>query len=116
LEGYDSVKTDDWRSPFIGQTVEDAVAWVRAIPKPGKEVTRTFCAVLQRGVFEESGNVLICKTPNEAVGRAEIQTIPCSAGKIGSFHLAFVRGEWADCYGEQRLSVVDDTGRNREVL
>lgn len=102
LSGYGSVEAD-WRSSFIGQTVEDAIAWIRAIPKPGKVTTRTFCAVIKRELFEKSGDVLICKTPNEAVGRTEIETIPCSASAIGTFYHGFPRDAWALQYGDQML-------------
>lgn len=51
----------DWRSPFIGKTVTDVVAFMRGAPKPPKVLNKRFCAVLTK---ESLGDrcALICKS------------------------------------------------------
>ena len=51
----------DWKSPFIGKSIEDAANFVRNTPKPPKPLNRTWFAVLQKELFKESRELLICK-------------------------------------------------------
>lgn len=86
-----------WKTPFNGKTVQDAVAWMRGIPKP-KPVNRKYCAVLTKDSYEngvhKAGDVFICKWLEDA----ELQTIRWAANDIGTFHAAFEREMWDEYY------------------
>lgn len=85
-----------WRSPFVGKTVQDAVDWMRSIPKPPKPINKTFCAAVKKDLYEERGKALICKWVEDA----EPQTITYSAGMVGSFVVNFSRGDWDESWRE----------------
>jgi hypothetical protein len=51
----------NWRSPFIGKTVRDAVNFMRNTPKPPKPLNKRFCAVVTKDSFKQY-QVLICKS------------------------------------------------------
>lgn len=80
-----------WQSPFVGKTVQDALAFVRSAPKPPKPLWKLFFAVLEKERYEKHDQLLICK----AIG-GEVQTIPCKASGIGTFFAGFERDEWEE--------------------
>ena len=51
----------DWRSPFVGKSVPEVVAFMRNVPKPPKPLNTRFCAILRRSSLDE-GCVFICKS------------------------------------------------------
>jgi hypothetical protein len=51
----------NWRSPFIGKTVRDAVDFMRNAPKPPKPLNKRFCAVVTKDLFRQH-RALICKS------------------------------------------------------
>lgn len=53
-----------WRSPFIGKSIPEAVAFVRNAPKPPKPLNKRYCAVLTKDELE-SGSLLICKSQED---------------------------------------------------
>ncbi|KAL1582970.1 hypothetical protein WHR41_08246 [Cladosporium halotolerans] len=56
----------DWRSPFIGKTVPDAITFIRNAPKPPKPLSKRFCAVVTRKCLENE-LVLICKSLEDEI-------------------------------------------------
>jgi hypothetical protein len=93
-EGTATPVDPDWKSPFIGQTIHEAVDFIRNAPKPPKPLCKVFCAVLQKDRFEKDGVMLICRR----VGEEEVQVIPCAASEAGSFFAGFERDEWEESY------------------
>lgn len=83
----------EWQSPFLGQTVHDALAFIRNAPKPPKPLCKAFCAVLQNDRFEQHDQLLICTHFD-----GELQAIPCAASEAGIFFAGFERGEWEESY------------------
>jgi hypothetical protein len=51
----------NWRSPFVGSSVEDVAAFVRAAPKPPKPLSKLFFVVLRKELFEQSKQAFIYK-------------------------------------------------------
>jgi hypothetical protein len=51
----------NWRSPFIGKTVRDAVDFMRNTHKPPKPLNKRFCAVVTKDSLRKH-QVLICKS------------------------------------------------------
>jgi hypothetical protein len=81
----------EWISPFIGQTVREALSFIQNAPKLPKPLCKVFCAVLQKDQFEQHGQLLICK----GVG-GDLQVIPCAASEAGTFFAGFERDEWEE--------------------
>lgn len=52
---------EDWRSPFVGKTIPEVVAFMRNVPKPPKPLNTRFCAILRQEHLAE-GCVYICKS------------------------------------------------------
>jgi hypothetical protein len=50
-----------WRSPFVGNSIEDAANFVRNAPKPPKPLNKSWFAVMQKQAFEKNGRLLNCK-------------------------------------------------------
>jgi hypothetical protein len=59
----------DWRSPFVGKTVPDVVAYMKATPKPPKPPNKRFCAVPTKEGLE-LGQILVCKSLGNESGIA----------------------------------------------
>lgn len=91
-----------WVSPFIGKSLEEIASWIRDIPKPPTSVNKTFFAVLQKKLYEEKGEALICKITDDG----GLQTIPTKANAVGPFAMLFRREEWDESYESQRLEYI----------
>lgn len=50
-----------WRSPFVGKSIPDVVAFMRNTPKPVKPLNKRFCAVVTKDDLED-GRIFICKS------------------------------------------------------
>jgi hypothetical protein len=98
IEGTRPTIEDTWRSPFLGKSLAEAVAWVRSIPKPPKPVCKVFFAVLQKDRYEQKGEVLICKIKRN---KSEPQTLPYNANHIAAFRAAYQRDNWQEDYRKQ---------------
>lgn len=59
--GTTSPISKDWRSPFVGKSIEDAANFVRNTPQPPKPLCRRFFVVLQKEFYEKCGRILICR-------------------------------------------------------
>lgn len=79
----------EWQSPFLDKSVQDAMVFIRDVPKPPKPLCKLFFAVLQKDRYEQHGQLLVCKAVD-----GEVQTIPCQASGIGTFFAGFERDEW----------------------
>jgi hypothetical protein len=90
-----------WRSPFIGKTLDELGAFVTNAPVATKAITRNYFAVLKKGSDDLTCELLICKTPNEAVGRTEVQSTKYQADKAGTFHSSFDEDNWQVMMEEQ---------------
>lgn len=44
----------NWRSPFVGSSVEEVTAFIRAAPKPPKPLCKRFFAVLKRSASSKA--------------------------------------------------------------
>ena len=93
IEGTRPTVEASWRSPFIGKSLAEAVAWVRGVPKPPKPVCKKFFAVLQKDLYESKGEVLICKVKRNKSGP---QTIHYDANHIAAFRAAYYRDNWQE--------------------
>lgn len=51
----------DWRSPFVGKSIEDAANFVRNAPKPPKPLNKTWFAVMEKEDSEEGIVITLCK-------------------------------------------------------
>lgn len=117
----------DWRSPFIGKTIPDVVAFMRNTPKPPKPLSKRYCAVLTNDSLDEE-TVLICRSLEgdsgierdldelgEHAGRdlkqvfkdlgtdyENVQVIPTDMERVGEFHHTFEEYKWPECYIEWR--------------
>ena len=91
---------DTWRSPFIGKTLLEVASWIRHIPKPPKQINKTYFAVLQKEMYERDGQILMCRIRGN--GR-KVETIPMDARSIGGFQWLFPRRDWYWRYKEQEL-------------
>jgi hypothetical protein len=82
----------DWRSPFVGSSVEEVAAFIRAAPKP--PMCRRFFAVLRNEQFEQSKQLLIYKILDVEGGNDDeikLQSVPCPAYLVGYFFTSFDR-------------------------
>lgn len=61
IDGTASPISKDWRSPFVGKSIEDAANFIRNAPKPPKPLCKRFFAVLQKDKSDQSPSLLICK-------------------------------------------------------
>lgn len=51
----------DWRSPFVGKSIPELVAFMRNVPKPPKPLNTRFCAIVRQADLDE-GCIWICKS------------------------------------------------------
>lgn len=94
----------EWRSPFIGKSLDEVASFVKSVDIATKAVSRNYFAVLKKkdpGQSQRDCEVLICKTPNEAVGRTEVQYSEYQADAISGFHVAFDEDNWEVMMDEQ---------------
>jgi len=98
IEGTRPTVEATWRSPFVGKSLAETVAWVRGIPKPPKPVCKKFFAVLQKGLYEQHGEVLVCKVKKN---KSEPQTIRYNANHIAAFRAAYYRDNWQEDWESQ---------------
>ena len=99
-EGTEPSIATTWRSPFIGKSLLEVAAWIRRIPKPPKPINKTYFAVLQKDLYEQNKQVLICRLRGN--GR-RVETIPMDARSIGEFQLLFQREDWYWRHKDQML-------------
>ena len=100
IRGHTEVDSD-WRSPWLGKSLDDLGEFVKNIDVTTKAIRRNYFAVLQKGSDEQDYKVLICKTPNEAVGRTEVQHTAYQANEVSTFHVAFDEDNWEVMMEEQ---------------
>ena len=84
----------NWRSPWVGKSLDDVAEFVKDIDRATKGISRSYFAILQKGLDEQDYDVRICKTPNDAVGRTEVQSAPYQADAISGFFAAFDEDNW----------------------
>jgi hypothetical protein len=99
-EGIEPTITTTWRSPFIGQSLVEVATWIRHIPKPPKPINKTYFAVLQRELYEQNKQVLICRVRRKG---CRVETIPMDARSIGGFQWLFRRADWYWRHKEQEV-------------
>jgi hypothetical protein len=93
LEGTATPIDPEWQSPFIGQTIDEAMDFIRNAPKPPKPLCKVFCAVLQHGELAQDTVLFICRRVGE-----ELQMIPCGLSEAGTFFAKFERDKWDESY------------------
>lgn len=91
---------DTWWSPFIGKSLQEITAWIREIPKPPTTVNKAFSAVLQKELYDQKSQALMCKIIGDG---EEVQTFPVEASAVGAFQFVFRREEWDEYYEDQEL-------------
>lgn len=87
----------NWRSPFIGCTVEEVAAFIQATPKPPKSLGKRFFAVLQKDLYEQSKQLLIYKildAEDDDSAKLTVQSVPCPAHLVGYFFMSYDRYFW----------------------
>ena len=99
-EGTEPSIATTWQSPFIGKSLLEVAAWIRRIPKPPKPINKTYFAVLQKDLYEQNKQVLICRVRGN--GR-RVETIPMDARSIGEFQWLFRRPDWYWRHKDQAL-------------
>ena len=80
---------------FLENTLADASAWVRGIPKPPKAVNKRYFVVLKREIFEKQGRVIICKALD---GEKEPQAILYKIQELGMWITSYNRHCWEQDY------------------
>jgi hypothetical protein len=96
----------NWRSPFIGSSVEEVASFIRATPKPTKPLSKLFFAVLQKERFEQSKQILIYKILDVAGagdGSFKLQSVPCPVHLAGYFLCSYDRYFWKQAVEHQGL-------------
>lgn len=88
---------ESWRSPFT--SLQEAVGFVRKIPKPPKPLCKVFCAILDKERYQKHGQLLFVK-----VDEAEPQVLPCRSSRVETVLEGMDRGARPDglelCEGE----------------
>jgi hypothetical protein len=97
----------NWRSPFVGSSVEAAAAFIRAASRPPKALSQSFFAVLQREQYEEQKQLLIYKILDDGSsndGNRKLQSVPCPS-HLASYFFRFYdkRQFWDPAVEEQGL-------------
>lgn len=82
-----------WKSPFVGKSLEEVTAWVRGIPKPPKAACKAFFAVVQKGLYEKTGEILMCKILKSD---DETETIRIKASKANVWFTVRYRDHWKE--------------------
>jgi hypothetical protein len=106
-EGTLDLLDSNWRSPFVGSSVEEVAAFIRAAPKPPKPLCKTFFAVLEKNQFEQSKELSVYKildVEGATDGEIKLQSVPCPAYLVGYFFTSFERyGSWDQAVEAQGL-------------
>jgi len=97
IQGTHAPISDEWRSPFIGQSLRQVANFIRDAPAPPKPIDKEYCAVLRKEDYENDA-ILICKIPPEGGEDNEPQTIVTDPERLGSFFIGFNRSEWDVTY------------------
>ncbi|KAK4507469.1 hypothetical protein PRZ48_001204 [Zasmidium cellare] len=79
----------EWQSPFLAKTAQDAAEFLRSVPKPRKPLCKTYFAILDKALYREHDQLLVCKVVN-----GEVQSIPCAAPCVGVFFTGHDRNTW----------------------
>ncbi|KXT07934.1 hypothetical protein AC579_6696 [Pseudocercospora musae] len=95
---------ENWRSPFAGASIQEAVEYLRNVLKPRKPLCKKYFALLERQRYERHGQLLICNIVN-----GEVQSIPCIAWWAGTWLMGHDRDVWGERYecwteGEQPIA------------
>lgn len=112
IDGQTEVDSS-WRSPFVGKSLDEVARFVVNIDRATKAIDRSYFAVLRKpnpAEGESDYNVLVCKTPNEAVGRTDVQTTVYQRDAISGFFVAFDEDNWEIMMEDQaaeRLKIDD---------
>lgn len=98
----------DWRSPFVGSSVEEVAAFIQVAPKPPKPLCKRFFAVLRKEQFVQSKQLLIYKIvdiEDDSGGGIELQSVPCPVYLTGYFFMSYDRypSIWEQAVREQGL-------------
>jgi hypothetical protein len=107
-EGTLALVDPNWRSPFVGSSVEAVAAFIRAAPKPPKPLCKRFFAALKKERFEQSKELLIYKILGAEDGKddeVKLTSVPCPAYLVGFFFMRWDRYPmlWDDAVKEQGL-------------
>lgn len=99
IKGTQAAVDASWQSPFATRSLSEIATWVRGIPKPSKAICKRYFAVVQKNLYEQHGQVLMCKIIK---GQGEPQTIPINASKLAIWVTGYHRDEWRDDWEDQR--------------
>lgn len=105
-EGTRSPLNENWRSPFIGSSVESVAAFIQAAGKPPKPLCKQFFAVLQNEQFERDKQLLIYKIIDDTDGadsEIKLQSVPCPVHLASYFFLSYDRCHWDRAVKDQAL-------------
>ena len=84
-----------WQSPFLGQTLADASAWVRGIRKPQKAINKKYFVVPKKEIFEKQAKVITYKAFD---GEKEHQAILYKVEELGMWITSYNRHCWEQNY------------------
>ncbi|KAK5166542.1 uncharacterized protein LTR77_008085 [Saxophila tyrrhenica] len=82
---------EQWHSPFIGKSVQDAAEFIKNCPKPPKALNKVHFAVLDRAMYESHGWLPVYRYED-----GELQTMPCDADMVSTFFIAYDRDTWEE--------------------
>jgi hypothetical protein len=105
-EGNRGAVDSDWRSPFIGSSVEEVAGFIQAVPKPPKPLCKRFFAVLQKHRYEDKKQVLIYTIPADAAGSqsgGKLESVPCPAHLVSLFFVSYMRDHWYRAVRDQAV-------------
>jgi hypothetical protein len=101
----------EWRSPFVGSSVEEVAAFIRASPRPPKPLSNRYFAVLRKEQYEQHKQVLIYRILPDVGskdGNIKLQSVPCPAYLACDFFTSWIQknktvGRWNRAVEEQGL-------------
>jgi hypothetical protein len=95
----------DWRSPFVGSSLQEIVAFIKAVPKPSKPLCKRFFAVLQKEQYEQNKQLSIYKILDGSEDESErkLQVVPCPAHYAGLFFVSYDRYYWDEAVEAKAL-------------
>jgi hypothetical protein len=115
-EGTLSTVDGTWRSPFIGSSLQDVVAFIEAARKPPKPLCKSYFAILEKKRYEQDKKVLIYRIPEtwaDGQNVSMLQFVPCPVHLVGHLFISFHRDHWKYAVRDQAFYYDDGARWNK---
>ena len=93
VEGTEVPIEENWRSPFIGATLDDVAEYLRGVPKPPKSLCKTYFVVLDLQLYEQRDLLMIYNIEDGI-----LEGLACSANWVGCWLTGHDRDTWEERY------------------